>query len=78
MLFLDLEGAGIQSSWLVEEGAKRGLRLAGGGRIVVHHQISEDAVTSLIETVETVLQQKREGKQVSANKEERQYGAMNH
>ncbi|KAF9513031.1 hypothetical protein BS47DRAFT_1372646 [Hydnum rufescens UP504] len=78
MLFLDLEGAGIQSSWLVEEGAKRGLRLGEGGRIVVHHQISDEAVTSLIETVEAVLQQKREGKRVSGNKEERQYGAMNH
>jgi len=61
MLFLDLETAGIENSWLVEEGTKQGIKFGNGGRIVVHHQITDDAIAALLKTLDVVVQRKAEG-----------------
>lgn len=58
MLFLDLQAAGIQNSWLVEEGAKQGIKFGYSGRIVIHHQITDDAIAALLRTLDVVVQRK--------------------
>jgi threonine aldolase len=61
MLLLDLELARLKNRWLVEEGAKLGIKLGDGGRIVIHHQISAEAVAALKKAVETVVQKNGRG-----------------
>lgn len=74
MLFLDLKSAGIEEGWVNEEGARVGLKL-GGSRIVVHHQIEEDAVAELLNVFRTVLQKKADGELVyTGKKPKRSYG----
>jgi len=61
MLFLDLDAAGLQNSWLAEEGVKHGVKLGGSGRIVVHHQITDEAVEALLAAIRVVVQKKNDG-----------------
>lgn len=65
MLFVDLESAGLKSEWLVKEAHKEGIRLAEGGRVVIHHQIDDDAVASLLQVFRTVLQKRADGELVT-------------
>lgn len=46
MAWLDLEAAGITDAKFIEAGKKHNLRL-GGGRLVVHYQIGEEAIERL-------------------------------
>lgn len=46
MVWLDLDSAGLTSDEFIALGKKHGLRL-GGGRLVVHYQIAEEAVTKM-------------------------------
>jgi len=61
ILFLDLEGAGLKSEWFLEEGKRRGLILGGGGRVVVHWQITDEAVRDLVDVVREVLRKMKSG-----------------
>lgn len=54
MVWLDLEAAGITEDKLIEEGQKVGLAL-GGGRLVVHYQIGDEAVKKLEVLMKAVL-----------------------
>lgn len=61
IIFLDLEAAALDNTWIIGEGTKRGLKLGGGGRFVVHHQITDEAVTDLVETIRTVCLKRANG-----------------
>ncbi len=65
MLFLDLETAGIENSWLIEEGVKQGIKFGYGGRVVIHHQITDDAIAALLKTLDVVIQRKAEKVSIS-------------
>ena len=54
MCWLDLEAAGISPQDFIAAGEKVGLRL-GGGRLVVHYQIGEEAVARLETLMKAVL-----------------------
>ncbi|KAG9514832.1 hypothetical protein KCV07_g7876, partial [Aureobasidium melanogenum] len=58
MCWLDLDAAGISVQDFIAAGEKVGLRL-GGGRLVVHYQIDEEAVTRLETLMKAVLQGKK-------------------
>ncbi|KAI5276181.1 hypothetical protein E4T47_01024 [Aureobasidium subglaciale] len=57
MCWLDLDAAGISVTDFIAAGEKVGLRL-GGGRLVVHYQISEEAMSRLKTLMEAVLKGK--------------------
>ncbi|QRW17715.1 threonine aldolase [Rhizoctonia solani] len=61
MIFIDLEAAGLDNDWLVEEAKNAGLKLGYDGRIVVHHQISTEAVQKLKEVLSRVMEKKAAG-----------------
>ncbi|KAJ1307306.1 hypothetical protein OPQ81_001415 [Rhizoctonia solani] len=61
MIFIDLEAGGLDNDWLVEEAKSAGLRLGYGGRIVIHHQISPEAVQKLKEVLSKVVEKKTAG-----------------
>ena len=54
MVWLDLEAAGCSREEFVEAGVKEGVRLMGG-RVVVHYQVSEEAVERLGRVMDAVL-----------------------
>lgn len=54
MVWLDLDAAGITSADFIAEGQKVGLRM-GGGRLVVHYQIGDEAVSRLEKLMKVVL-----------------------
>ncbi|KAG9624028.1 hypothetical protein KCU64_g19997, partial [Aureobasidium melanogenum] len=58
MCWLDLDAAGISVPDFIAAGEKVGLRL-GGGRLVVHYQIDEEAVARLETLMKAVLQGKK-------------------
>ncbi|WPG97641.1 Hypothetical protein R9X50_00042100 [Acrodontium crateriforme] len=58
MVWLDLEAAGITDEGFVEEGEKVGLML-GGGRLVIHYQIGDEAVMKLEGVMDAVLKGKK-------------------
>lgn len=47
MVWLDLDAAGVSSKTFREEGKRLGLKFMMGGRLVVHYQITQDAVQRL-------------------------------
>jgi threonine aldolase len=55
MVWLDLEDAGIPGEEFAKLGGMKGLRFLGG-RLVVHYQISDEAVSKLEELMKEVLQ----------------------
>ncbi|KJY00906.1 threonine aldolase like protein [Zymoseptoria brevis] len=57
MVWLDLEAAGVTADQFIEMGQKAGLRLLGG-RLVVHYQISDEAVKRLDALFQAVLKGK--------------------
>lgn len=57
MVWFDLEECGVTDDEFVEIGKQHGLRLLGG-RLVVHYQISDEAVERLRGALETVLKMK--------------------
>ena len=59
MVWFDLEECGVSEAEFVELGKQHGLRFLGG-RLVVHYQISEEAVERLRGVLERVLEMKRE------------------
>lgn len=64
ILWVDMKGAGLKDEWLWEEAEKEKIRIGWGGRIVIHHQIDEDAIASLLHVFTTVLQRKADGELV--------------
>ncbi|KAK4545631.1 hypothetical protein LTR36_002584 [Oleoguttula mirabilis] len=54
MVWFDLDASGISKETFVEEGEKVGLRLMGG-RLVVHYQIGDEAVSRLGKLMQVVL-----------------------
>ncbi|KAF2769544.1 hypothetical protein EJ03DRAFT_272222 [Teratosphaeria nubilosa] len=62
MVWFDLEAAGISTEKWIKEGEKVGLRLLGG-RLVVHYQIGDEAVTRLEKLMQVVFKgQQLDGK----------------
>jgi len=57
MVWLDLPAAGISTHDFIALGEKAGLRFMGG-RLVVHYQISDEAVQRLAKVFGTILQGK--------------------
>jgi threonine aldolase len=55
MVWLDLEAAGCRSDEFVELAKEEGLKMLGG-RLVVHYQISDDAITRLEKLMDRLLQ----------------------
>ncbi|CAE6461577.1 unnamed protein product [Rhizoctonia solani] len=76
MIFIDLEAAGLDNDWLVEEAKTAGIRLGYGGRIVVHHQISVEAVQKLKESLTRVMEKKTAGIYAEANQNGEAYGTL--
>lgn len=54
MVWLDLEASGVSGDEFVEAGKRNGLKLFAG-RVVVHYQISEEAVRKLEKVMDEVL-----------------------
>lgn len=54
MVWLDLDAAGVSREEFVEAGVKEGVRFLGG-RVVVHYQVSEEAVGRLGRVMDAVL-----------------------
>ncbi|MCJ1352321.1 MAG: hypothetical protein MMC33_002305 [Icmadophila ericetorum] len=63
MCWFDLEDAGISVPEFVEIGVKHGVKFLGG-RLVVHYQISDEAVRRLEKVMDEVLLAKKRGKEV--------------
>ncbi len=63
MAWLDLDAAGSSIEEIVEIGVKAGLKLLGG-RIVVHYQISEEAVARLARVMDVVLSARKKKKEL--------------
>jgi threonine aldolase len=59
MVWFDLEDCGVSEEEFVELGKQHRLRLLGG-RLVVHYQISDEAVERLRQALETVMAMKKE------------------
>lgn len=64
MCWFDLEAAGVSVKEFVEVGVKAGVRFLGG-RLVVHYQIGEEAVTRLGVVMDQVLGRRGEKGEVS-------------
>jgi threonine aldolase len=60
IIFIDLEEARLHNDWLVEEGAKRGLKIGYGGRIVLHHQITDESIEKLKESITAIVKRRDE------------------
>ena len=54
MVWLDLASAGVSKNKFVEEGVKQGIKVMGG-RLVVHYQVSAEAVERLSRVMDVVL-----------------------
>lgn len=65
MVWFDLERVGITNQEFAEVGKRNGLRLIGG-RLVVHYQISDDAIARLEKVMDEVL---KDGKTQNGNTE---------
>lgn len=59
MVWLDLEHEGVSASQFAELAEKEGLN-ARGGRLVVHYQISDDAVEKLTRVMDVILEGKEQ------------------
>ncbi|CAE6427124.1 unnamed protein product [Rhizoctonia solani] len=75
MIFIDLEAAGLDNDWLVEEAKSAGLKLGYDGRIVIHHQISTEAVKKLKEILSRVMEKKAAGGYAQASQAHTNGGA---
>lgn len=60
MVWLDLESAGVDRHDFAAAGKEKGLRLSAG-RLVVHYQISDEAIGRLTEVMRQVLNTKQKG-----------------
>jgi threonine aldolase len=54
MVWIDLEGAGVSTQEFVEISKKHGLKMLGG-RLVVHYQICDDAVSRLEKVMDEIM-----------------------
>lgn len=63
MVWLDLEAAGVSKERFVEAGVKEGVRFLGG-RVVVHYQVSEEAVGRLVRVMDAILSARSEEPEV--------------
>ena len=64
MVWFNLEDLGVTDAEFVEIGKKKGLRFLGG-RLVVHYQISDEAVDRLEEVMKDVLQREKKDDHLS-------------
>lgn len=68
MIVLDLEAAGIPPAAFVNYGKKSGLTFFPSGRLVFHHQISEDSASRLVGTLRELMADKKAGKELDNHK----------
>lgn len=66
MVWFDLESLGIDEKDFIQLGKNKGLRL-GGSRLVVHYQISNEAVAKLEEVMRLAIQQTKDGHDIAAS-----------
>lgn len=69
MVWFDLESAGISKEDFIAEGQKVGLRM-GGGRLVVHYQVGDEAVARLEKLMKVVLKGEKSNGHVEHKPEE--------
>lgn len=55
MVWFDLVAAGCEKEKFVEIGVMNGIKVLGGGRLVVHYQIGEEAVRRLELVMDRIL-----------------------
>ena len=68
MIVLDLEKDGIPQAAFVNYAKRHGLLVFPSGRVVFHHQISNEAAFSLVAALRELMQDKKAGKQLEAHK----------
>lgn len=68
MIVLDLEAAGIPPAAFISYGKKHGLTFFPSGRLVFHHQISEEAASRLISALRELMMDKKAGKELESYK----------
>lgn len=73
MVWIDLESAGVSKEDFVEIAKMHGLKVLGG-RLVVHHQICEDAVVLLGNVMDDVMKRKTSSQQGAVSESTYRYG----
>lgn len=68
MIVLDLEADGIPPAAFMSYGKKNGLTVFPSGRLVFHHQISEDAASRLLGALRELMTDKKAGKELESHK----------
>lgn len=61
MIWIDLEGLGVSEKTFQSYGAEHGVTLFDYNRIVVHHQTSREAVDKLVEAMEHLMKDVKNG-----------------
>lgn len=75
MVWFDLQSEGISGKEFEELGSARGLRLLGMGRLVVHYQISDEAIARLAEVMQEIIKRKGENSTKGTKVGQRAYGS---
>lgn len=68
MIVLDLQVHGIPPAAFISYGQKYGLTFFPSGRLVFHHQITEDAASRVVDALRELMQDKRAGKELEDHK----------
>ncbi|KAJ9323279.1 hypothetical protein DTO027B5_4031 [Paecilomyces variotii] len=68
MIVLDLAGDGIPAAAFLNYGKKHGVTVFPSGRLVFHHQITEDAASRLVDALKELMEDKKAGKELESYK----------
>lgn len=68
MIVLDLERDGIPPAAFVNYAKRHGVTVFPSGRVVFHHQISNDSAFALVGALRELMQDKKAGKQLESYK----------
>lgn len=68
MIVLDMEDAGIPPAAFVGYAKRAGVEVFPTGRLVFHHQTSEEAASRLIAALTLLIEDKRAGKELEDHK----------
>ncbi|GAD93399.1 L-allo-threonine aldolase, putative [Paecilomyces variotii No. 5] len=68
MIVLDLAANGIPAAAFLNYGKKHGVTVFPSGRLVFHHQITEDAASRLVDALRELMEDKKAGKTLESYK----------
>jgi threonine aldolase len=68
MIVLDLEAVGIPGAALSQYTARKNLHVFPNGRLVFHHQTTQDAADAIVESLTQLMQDKKNGVQLTDEK----------